>query len=122
MPFLDVTLTVSTEERSDRWAAFVHELGFFAYGETEEEATDRVGHIVSALAESFAGDLPGFNAYLDKHEVKHVLLDDIDTSLKPVGSPTDYRGHISATTAQIQATVPRLRTFGKVEVPNGAAA
>ena len=94
MPLLDVTLTVSTEERPDRWAAFVHELGFFAYGKTEEEASDRVERILSALAESFAGDVPGFNTYLDEHEVKYVRLDDPGTLREPNRFVAYYRDNV----------------------------
>lgn len=122
MPLLDVTLTVSTEERPDRWAAFVHELGFFAYGKTEKEASDRVEHILSALAESFAGDAAGFSAYLDEHEVKYVQLDDPDIPPGPISTTTAYRGSIFPPARTDRTRVPRLRTFGEVEVPSGVTA
>ena len=122
MALLDVTLIVSTEERTERWAAFVHELGFFAYGKTEEEASDRVGRILSVLAESFAGDVPGFNTYLDKHEVKYVWLDDPGTLHESNRFVAHYRGNVVPPATSDRASVPRLRTFGDVEVPSGAAA
>ncbi len=68
MPVLDLTLTVSTEDRGGRWAAYVNELNFFAYGETEEEAVDRVNDILNALGESL-GDISSAEAYLTDNGV-----------------------------------------------------
>ena len=84
MILLDVTLTVSTKERTDRWIAFIHELGFFVYGQTEEEVNDRVGYMLNDLADSFEHD-HHFVTYLDRHAVKYVKLDDIDGYPEPEG-------------------------------------
>ena len=118
MPEFDLTLTLSTMEFPDRWSTYVHELGFFAFGQTEEEAEERVGDHLRAIAESFAGDMPGFQGYLDEHGVKYILLDDPDNLLLP-SEPTmidriqDFLN---------QANTLRLHTYGKVEVPDGIAA
>ena len=69
MPVLDLTLTVSTEDRGGRWAAYVNELNFFAYGNTQCEAIDRVNVVLNAISGSF-DSTEAFETYLEDNGVK----------------------------------------------------
>ena len=65
MPLLDVTLTVSSEERPDRW----DRCSFTSWGSshtamTEKAAHDRIEVLLSALVESFDGDVERVSNYL----------------------------------------------------------
>ena len=77
MPNLDMTLTITTEEREDRWAVFVKELAFTVYGVTEQEAQNAVEEAVTVLLNSFDGDAAALQEFLRHRNVAHVLNEDI---------------------------------------------
>ncbi len=124
MPSLDVTLTVSAEERPDCWALFVHELGFFAYGATEQAAHNRIESLLSALVASFDSDAEQVRNYLDACSVKYVWLDEAAPDLAETASVSTRLGDLGQITIPEPPTLspPRLHTFGGVEVTGGVAA
>ena len=90
-PTVEMNVTVSVKQRPDRWALFVHEFGFYAYGHSLAEANQAVEDGVSALLYSVTqhDDLPD---YLNRKGVKDWrIIEDTTTteqrSIKvPVGS------------------------------------
>lgn len=113
MAIIDVSLTVSSEEREDRWVVHVHELDYYAYGKTEDEALERVPYLFNALAESFGKDLDGFRDYLTTHQVKFIWAED---------SPENESVQAIAERGFARAAIqPQLQTFNGIEVGNALA-
>jgi hypothetical protein len=112
MPDFGVTLTISAEERQDRWGVWVEELAFFAYGETADEAEKRVGDMLAAIATSFNDEPGGFETYLKERGVQYEVLDE------PVVSGAS-RPH--GVLGRLPPAFPRPHVVTRSEVSNALA-
>ena len=82
-----VQIAIETEERSDRWACRSPEFGFTVYGITREEARQEVNKALSALLNSFHGDLAAIERFLNQRGVRYY---DIHVDhLNPPAATTD---------------------------------
>lgn len=70
---LDLTVTGTDEERSDRWASTCNELGLTVYGHTKEEARQALHSALTVLLSSFDNDSL-LRDYLDRKGVKHRFI------------------------------------------------
>lgn len=68
---LTMDVSVVKEEREDRWAFYIQELGFTLYGKTEDECLEVVRKAINTLVSSLRHDRERLLGYLDAHGVMY---------------------------------------------------
>ena len=78
MTAIQIAYKIITEDRDDHWAAQIGELGTTVYGATEEEAIMQVHGMMDFVVSTFKDrySLDDFLAFLAKHGVEHLVLED----------------------------------------------
>ncbi len=91
---ISFTANVSIEDRADHWAAYIEPLGMTVYGDTEDDALDRVQQALKFFIDNFGNGNDGVQKvrrYLDFHGVaSHVTEDDTVRRIQyPVNFPLE---------------------------------
>lgn len=68
--------TVSLEKREDRWAAYVEPFAITVYGNTREEAENRLRESIDIVVRNS----PDLRGYLDSHGVPNYVTEDETSS------------------------------------------
>ena len=82
MARVDMHITVQTEQREDRWACYVPEFGFTAYGESRKDANQEVDNALAALVGSFNNDQRAIRRFLESRNVNHCIQRDADVHVQ----------------------------------------
>jgi hypothetical protein len=80
---LHFNLVGEVEERSDRWAIYSREFGFYAYGKTREEANEDFYSGVTDILSSF-DQHERMVAYLSNRGIKYNFTPDNEQPIDPV--------------------------------------
>ena len=85
---INFRVAVSLEKRDDCWAAYMEPLGMTVYGDTREDAENRVQQALDFFIKHFgAGDegIQRVQSYLDSHSVPNFITEDNeDDGVSPI--------------------------------------
>ena len=88
---ISFTVNVQLEDRDDHWAAYIEPLGMTVYGDTENDAINRVQQAMSFFMDNFGSGSDGVQKvrrYLDSHGVASQVTE--DDMVKRIQYPVNF--------------------------------
>ena len=68
---ISIDIAYTPEQRENGWAFYIHNFGFRAYADTEEEGQQAVSTAINTLLEALRNDRNRLTKYLDALEVQY---------------------------------------------------